>query len=583
MKIICESCRTKYSISDDKVRGKVFKIRCKKCNNVIVVKGSEGAGDGMMDPGMESLGGEHAGKPTMISDPSLEAAMLEGEGHPGSNTMISGGGGAEWHLAIGGEQVGPFTPEEVAQKFQAGEINGNTHVWKEGFSDWMLLSTVPDFAHLTEGQGGADNEATNLYSGTPKPAAADPFGEVSSSSADDLFGSAPAAQSNPASDPFGQDDPFGGDSASAASLAMPVQNSPTSSMTGARSESSVLFSLTNLQALALGSKDAKPQAASASQKAAPSTTSNTEGSGLIDIRSMSSALQFSKEKEKRAGNEAGDILFGVDSAAAFAGGMGSSVLLPAEQKSNTGLIVGAIIGGAVAVIGLVFALLFFLGVFDKKEPQPPVLAANTPTAEAPAPPSGGPAEEVKSEAGKETVGETGSGTEVAALSPSEEGKENKDTANSVRNDPKASAKPSKEPAAAPSKNETAAAPSTPPPPEPATPKETGGKKANADELDELLSGGSKSSGGGGSTASGPPTLTNAQIQAVMSRANVSSCKAIGTGKVSVKVTISSSGSVTNVSADGTPLGNCVAGVIRRLKFPSISSPSQTFPYPVFVR
>ena len=41
MKIVCDSCSTKYSISDDKVRGKVFKIRCKKCSHIIVVKGGE--------------------------------------------------------------------------------------------------------------------------------------------------------------------------------------------------------------------------------------------------------------------------------------------------------------------------------------------------------------------------------------------------------------------------------------------------------------------------------------------------------------------------------------------------------------
>ena len=45
MKIICDSCGTKYSISDDKVRGKVFKIRCKKCSHIIVVRGGEEAAE----------------------------------------------------------------------------------------------------------------------------------------------------------------------------------------------------------------------------------------------------------------------------------------------------------------------------------------------------------------------------------------------------------------------------------------------------------------------------------------------------------------------------------------------------------
>ncbi|HEY6475700.1 MAG TPA: zinc-ribbon domain-containing protein, partial [Polyangia bacterium] len=44
MKIVCDSCGTKYSIADDKVRGKVFKIRCKKCSHIIVVRGGETGG-----------------------------------------------------------------------------------------------------------------------------------------------------------------------------------------------------------------------------------------------------------------------------------------------------------------------------------------------------------------------------------------------------------------------------------------------------------------------------------------------------------------------------------------------------------
>ncbi|MBN2360253.1 MAG: zinc-ribbon domain-containing protein, partial [Deltaproteobacteria bacterium] len=38
MKFFCDKCNTKYSIADDKVRGKILKIRCKKCGNVIVVR-----------------------------------------------------------------------------------------------------------------------------------------------------------------------------------------------------------------------------------------------------------------------------------------------------------------------------------------------------------------------------------------------------------------------------------------------------------------------------------------------------------------------------------------------------------------
>ena len=41
MKIVCGSCQAKYSIADEKVAGKVFKIRCKRCSEVIVVRGDQ--------------------------------------------------------------------------------------------------------------------------------------------------------------------------------------------------------------------------------------------------------------------------------------------------------------------------------------------------------------------------------------------------------------------------------------------------------------------------------------------------------------------------------------------------------------
>ena len=45
MKIVCDKCATKYSIADEKVRNKVFKIRCKKCSNIIVVRGGASAAE----------------------------------------------------------------------------------------------------------------------------------------------------------------------------------------------------------------------------------------------------------------------------------------------------------------------------------------------------------------------------------------------------------------------------------------------------------------------------------------------------------------------------------------------------------
>src|SRR5438034_7240537 len=38
VKFLCDRCRTRYSIGDDRVRGKILKIRCKNCANVITVR-----------------------------------------------------------------------------------------------------------------------------------------------------------------------------------------------------------------------------------------------------------------------------------------------------------------------------------------------------------------------------------------------------------------------------------------------------------------------------------------------------------------------------------------------------------------
>ena len=43
MKITCQSCQSKYNVADEKVEGKIVKIRCRKCGATIVVNGTGGA------------------------------------------------------------------------------------------------------------------------------------------------------------------------------------------------------------------------------------------------------------------------------------------------------------------------------------------------------------------------------------------------------------------------------------------------------------------------------------------------------------------------------------------------------------
>ncbi len=54
MKVTCQSCQAKYTIADEKVRGKVAKIRCKKCGTTIIVNGTDVAAGGVVTMGAAS-------------------------------------------------------------------------------------------------------------------------------------------------------------------------------------------------------------------------------------------------------------------------------------------------------------------------------------------------------------------------------------------------------------------------------------------------------------------------------------------------------------------------------------------------
>jgi predicted Zn finger-like uncharacterized protein len=260
MKIVCDSCGTKYSIADEKVRGKVFKIRCKKCSHIIVVRGGETGG------------------------PEASAAPATDGG---------------WHLVIDGEQVGPLGDADVRTKIERGEVKADTYTWKEGFADWVKLSAVPEFAALVaEDVGGVAIGGGEMFpSGAVAVSAANGADRArrASGAGRSLFGGGGAASdvfAAPATAARGG----GGDLFGSAALAPAAEESrwPSSgaaaaghdggrveSLTGQRHENSVLFSLSNLQSLAMPA--AKPAATASTGSAL------TEGSGLIDIRAMAAS------------------------------------------------------------------------------------------------------------------------------------------------------------------------------------------------------------------------------------------------------------------------------------------------------
>lgn len=111
MKFYCDSCGAKYAISDDKIRGKILKVRCKKCTHVITVR----------EP--------HA--PAQAA-PALAQA-------PQANAIA-------WFYAINGQSFGPFDQNTLVGMYHRAEVPDASYVWNETFSAWKPVFEVEPFA-----------------------------------------------------------------------------------------------------------------------------------------------------------------------------------------------------------------------------------------------------------------------------------------------------------------------------------------------------------------------------------------------------------------------------------------------------
>ena len=55
---------------------------------------------------------------------------------------------AAYHIAINGQATGPYNLNTIAQMVNAGQVNDDTLVWKNGMSEWMKAATVDELKGL---------------------------------------------------------------------------------------------------------------------------------------------------------------------------------------------------------------------------------------------------------------------------------------------------------------------------------------------------------------------------------------------------------------------------------------------------
>lgn len=123
MKFACDQCKTKYTIADERVRGKVLKIRCKSCSHVITVREEQ--------PAPER---QAASDSTIIGTPETllpESQRVEPE---------------DWHLSVDGVADGPLRLSVLAQRILAEREGGDKEifVWRDGFEDWLPPQVVAE-------------------------------------------------------------------------------------------------------------------------------------------------------------------------------------------------------------------------------------------------------------------------------------------------------------------------------------------------------------------------------------------------------------------------------------------------------
>lgn len=178
MRFVCQHCDAKYTIADEKVSGKVLRVRCKQCGTIIEVRDPASA-KSLAPPSptsqkksRPSAPAPRDGKIAKAPPPPGGKSVLEGKfasafkpagaGKPGPATpglydTVKRSAQAigkrdvdlaHWFAAVDGAPEGPISARRVQQYQKAGKINDDSMVWKEGMPDWVALRNCKELVGL---------------------------------------------------------------------------------------------------------------------------------------------------------------------------------------------------------------------------------------------------------------------------------------------------------------------------------------------------------------------------------------------------------------------------------------------------
>ena len=211
VKFLCDQCKAKYQIADDKIAGKTVKMKCRKCGHQIEVRAAvtetSVASKAPEDAARNAASGAAAGAPAGPPRPGAPAAPRVGSlatslasakpapprGAPPPKPERPGAlAGAfksnvtnqrdeeisasfdlaelsaadEWYVAINGVPVGPIRIQEVRRKAALGAVTEDSLVWQEGLEEWRPVRAFTELASVV--LEAATSGRTSLL--TPAPA-----------------------------------------------------------------------------------------------------------------------------------------------------------------------------------------------------------------------------------------------------------------------------------------------------------------------------------------------------------------------------------------------------------------------------
>ena len=109
----CQRCGAQYAIPEERARGRRLTVRCMSCGGQMAVEGDDSG----------------------LSSPSL-ASISVASGDTGERC---------WFLIEDRQRMGPYAELDLLRRLDKGLIDGETHVWRDGYKEWRKLSSLPQF------------------------------------------------------------------------------------------------------------------------------------------------------------------------------------------------------------------------------------------------------------------------------------------------------------------------------------------------------------------------------------------------------------------------------------------------------